>query len=341
MREEVNLVKESQEMRRLAKYLVGASKNSRLILVIGHPHADPDTIGCVVALSEALEQLGAEVQSGVPGNLSKLAKSVLSSVGREIVVDPPVDADLVIIVDTSTLGQLKELEEKISQSGAEIVIIDHHRPSEGAREIAKFYLVDEEATSTAELVLKLIQEMGAELSSDAALLLLTAVISDTGHFRFANSETFTAVSNLLERGANYMKALDALETPEDLSKRVAMLKAAERAKIYKFHGRYVVFTKIGAFESDAASMFVKIGADVALAGGGDEEGIRISARSRSGVASETCLHLGELMSQLADTFNGTGGGHAGAAAMSAKADLDEVKEEALKILNDMLRGKEN
>ncbi|KXB02300.1 hypothetical protein AKJ44_00765 [candidate division MSBL1 archaeon SCGC-AAA261F17] len=327
-------------MKKLAKFLAKSAKDGKQILVIGHPHADPDAIGSIVALREILEELGFKVDSGVPTGIDRLAREVLTSLGGGgITVDPPLDADMVIVVDTSSLDQLEDYEEKMKQTKTKVIIIDHHRPNSETRKAASIYWVDEDASSTAELVLQLANELKTDLSPKTAFLLLAGIITDTGHFRLANESTFRAVNKLLEMGADYKKTLDSVQIPEDPSKRVAMLKAAQRAELHKSHGRWIIFSEIGAFESDAASLFVKIGADVALAGGKDGDEVRISARSRRGVVSETHLHLGKLMSKIAENLNGTGGGHAGAAAMTVERNLDEVKETTLRELKKMLKPK--
>lgn len=322
-------------MKELAKYLSDISKSGKKILILGHPHSDPDAVSSSLGLEKILESKGAEVEAGIPSNLSKLSRAVLERVGEEITVDPPVDADVVVVLDTSSMDQLKEYEKKIKDSAPEIIFIDHHHPDEETLDFIDKYYIDENTSSTVELILDIAQELEYSFDSKTAMLMLTGIISDTGHFKFANEQTFEAVSKLLKEGAGYQEALETLKTPEDESKKVAMLKAAQRLELYKSHGRWIAFSEIGAYESDAASLFVKIGADVSLVASSNNE-IRMSARSKSGVAAETNLHLGELMSELADFFGGTGGGHAGAAAMNAEAKLDEVKNKALKEVKKML-----
>ncbi len=322
-------------MKELAEHLSDIAKSGKSVLIIGHPHSDPDAVSSSIGLGRILESKGSEVEVGVPSNLSKLSKAVLEDVGEEVTVDPDLGADVVIVLDTSSIDQLKEYEKKIRDNHPETIFIDHHRPDKETLDFVDGFYIDENASSTVELILDIAEELGYSFDSQTALLMLTGIISDTGHFKFANEETFKAVSKLLQEGADYREALEALETPEDESKKVAMLKAAQRLELYKSHGRWIAFSEVGAYESDAASLFIKIGADVSLVASSNDE-IRISARSKSGVASETHLHLGELMSDLADYFGGTGGGHAGAAGMSAETELSEVKEKALKEVRKML-----
>ena len=327
-------------MEDVVKYLKKAAKAKKRILITGHPHADPDAAGSIFALEDTLSKLGAKVTIGVPNSIAQMTKSLLKSTQRKLPINPDIDVDVVVMVDTSTLDQLEELGEKIKEKKLDLIVIDHHRPSKGLKRQAKFYYVNEKASSTAEIILKIIDKLGGKVTPEVAKVLLAGVISDTGQFRFASDDTFRAVNRLLESGTEYTKVLRAMDTPDDPSKRVAMLKAAQRAELHKAHGRWIVFSEIGTFEGDAASMFVKIGADIAIVGSEENENkVRLSGRSRSGIVAETHLHLGEMMEKLAEEFNGTGGGHAGAAATNVKASLPVVKEMALKLLRKMLEPK--
>ena len=330
-------------MKELARKFQKYGNEKASVLVLGHPHSDPDSVGAMFGLKELFESLGMDVTIGVPSNLSELANSVLKLVDDEVEIDPPVDSDVVVVVDTSSLGQLEGYEDNLSDLGFEnLIFIDHHRPDEEMGEKIGEYYVDEDVTSSVELVLRLSQELDFDFTPETATLMLTGIISDSGHFKFANKGTFEAVVLLLGAGADYEGAMDALDIEKSRSKRIAVLKSTQRAELYKAHERWIVFSEVGAYESDAASFFVRAGADVSLVASVDESEskIRISSRSRTGVPSETHLHLGELMSDLGDQFDGTGGGHAGAAGLTVYGSLDDVKEEAIRKVKDMLRSKE-
>jgi nanoRNase/pAp phosphatase (c-di-AMP/oligoRNAs hydrolase) len=122
-----------------------------------------------------------------------------------------------------------------------------------------------------------------------------------------------------------------------MSKRVAMLKAAQRLELHKMDDRLVVFSELSSFEADAAAMFVRMGADVAIVGSKEKDDIRLCGRAREDFCKEVPLHLGEIMSELGKKFNGTGGGHAGAASMTGKGKLSEAKEQILKVLRQSLK----
>ena len=326
-------------MKEIVNFLVEASKRGQQILVLCHHNADPDAVGSSLALADALKQLGAKAQAGASENLGLAAKSVLKAMGQEIAIDPPLDAYIVVLVDTSSLEHLGKLGEKLGQKSHQIVVIDHHRPVEEMRKLSKHYFVKEDATSEAEIILPLIRELGAKLTPLTASLLLAGIVSDTGQFRLAKGETFRVVNELVEAGADYNRVLNALRLPDDRSKRVAMLKAAQRLELHKVDERIIVFSELSSFEADAAAMFVRMGADVAVVGSEEKGKVRLCGRAREGVPASTGLHFGKLMDELAKQFDGTGGGHAGAASMTGEGKLVDAKEQALAALQQMLKSK--
>ncbi len=327
-------------MEELANFLAEAARRGQRILVLCHHNADPDAVASAIVLAEALKHLGAQAQAGVSEDISLISQNVLNTFEREIMINPPLDADLIVLVDTSSLEHLGKLGEQLRGGVPKLVVIDHHRPVEAMKQLATLHFVREKFASEAELILRLLKELGAGLTPEQASLLLAGIISDTGHFRLAKSETFEAVNQLLKAGADYARVNESLKLPENHSKRVAMLKAAGRAELRRVHGHLVVFSELGSFEGDAAGMLVRIGADVAFVGSEEKGKVRVSGRARQEILKLRELHLGELMEAVGKQFKGSGGGHAGAASMSGKGRLEEVKKHLFSLLQQKLNPKE-
>ncbi|MEW6592144.1 MAG: DHH family phosphoesterase [Candidatus Hadarchaeota archaeon] len=327
-------------MREAANFLLGAVRSGQSVLVLCHHNADPDAVASSVVLAEVLTQLGGRARAGAADDISSFAQSILKAFGREVAVNPLLDQDIVVMVDTSSFGHLGEFGKKLKESGKKIAVIDHHRPVEEMKNAAEFYLVRDDFPSESELVLKLVQELGAKPSPAQASLLLAGIISDTAHFRLAKPGTFTAINSLLEAGAEYEKVMELMRQPDDPSKRVAMLKAAGRSELHRINGNLVVFSELGSFEGDAASMFVRIGADLALVGSEEKGKVRLSGRARPELIERTRIHLGEMMEEVGKQFNGSGGGHPGAASANGEGKLGEVKKHFLKLLQQKLNPRE-
>ena len=69
-------------------------------------------------------------------------------------------------------------------------------------------------------------------------------------------------------------------------------------------------------------MLINIGADIAFVGTAKGESVRISARAKRDAVSAG-VNLGQLMEDVSNEYNGTGGGHSGAAGIDVIGDMSE------------------
>ena len=115
-------------------------------------------------------------------------------------------SDLIFCLDFSCLNRINDLGEMVRKSSAKKVLIDHHLEPE---RFADFEQWDDTAASTAELVFKLIVELGDKhlVDADIADCLYAGIMTDTGSFRHSNTsrQVFKIASELVERGANPYK----------------------------------------------------------------------------------------------------------------------------------------
>ncbi len=310
-------------LRKVAERLLEGARRRERILLLSHQQADPDGVGSALVLSEVLERLGARTEVVMPEGMNKLSQLLLERHGRRVEASPSFEPDLVVMIDTSSFEQLGKMGEKIR--GKEVLLVDHHLRVEGMEKEVEACWVEEGCTSSAEMVLRLLKEMGERPSPDQAQLLLAGILTDTAGLKLAQDSTLRTVCELLDCGASYREALSALRVPEDRSKRLAMLKAAQRMEIRTVGDYVVVFSELGAFEADAASMLLKLGADLSFVGSEEKGEFRISGRATQELCEATGLHLGSLMQEVGKAFGGSGGGHPGAASSSGKGSLREVK----------------
>ena len=296
------------------------------ILYLCHRNADPDAIGSSFALSRAF---GGTI--GVVDDLSRLGATLTEAIGAHVILKPQFeDYDLVVVVDTSVKLQVG------GNLPAPYALIDHHL-DKGLLDDALFY-IQRPAKSTAEIVWRILKDNGKKPDRDAALALLAGIVSDTGRFKRATPETFAVASEILaEGGFSYEEALEALSVPTSVSQRIAVLKAASRAKIIRQGDWLIASSVVNSFEGSAAMSLVDLGADVAFVAGrhGKGERIRISARS-SRAAARKGLNLAKLLGEVGQAFNGDGGGHMSASAMEAVGDpsviLDACRKKAAESL---------
>ncbi len=282
------------------------------ILYLCHRNADPDALGSAFALKEAI---GGTI--GVIDGCDRLAAHIAKYLGIEFLVNPANNYDLVVVVDTSTPAQLNGYELKTYS------VIDHHSTT-SLNENACFYL-HRNKSSTAEMVHDLLKLMGAPILRRVAFALICGIITDTGNFRHASAESFKAVGELIElSGIEYGEVMDIISAvPQDVSMRIALLKATQRASIERVKDWIIVTTHVSSFGGSAASNLVSMGADVAFVAAKKNGVVKVNARARR-CAINAGVNLARLMQDISSRFNGVGGGHEGAAGMDVYGDIEDI-----------------
>ena len=319
---------------KLKRFLEGAKDRSFLLLC--HHNADPDSLGSAIAFAIYLKSIGVEkVRIGVAQSVSSYAKRILTFSPVPVERDPVVKEDVVVIFDTSSLEQLEPIEIPKEET---VIVIDHHVEKEEPIR-ADVAVVDSSRTSTAEIVWELFKYLGF-YDETAVRALLAGIVTDTASFRFANSKTFKAVSEMLERfplqmGEIYQLVAPVSDENTDQAKRIALLKACQRLEIRKFRGYIIAVSRVSAYESLACKTFLQLGADIAIVGS-EKKGVRISARAKESLVKKG-LHLGRIMEKVGPVIEGSGGGHAGAAGANGKRNLDEAIKLILKEIERFLR----
>lgn len=282
------------------------------ILYLCHRNADPDALGSAFALKEAI---GGTI--GVIDGCDRVASQIARQLNIEYVLAPKEDYDFVVVVDTSTPAQLNGYPLKA------YAVIDHHATS-SLNENAAFFL-HRNKSSTAEIVLEVLKKMGAPIMRRTAFALISGIITDTGNFRHASSDSFKAVAELMDiSGIEYNEVMDILSSvPQDISMRIAFLKAAQRSVIERVDEWIIVSSHVNSFGGAAASSLVSLGADVAFVAAKRDDVVKVSARARREIQNEG-INLAKLMEDISIKFKGTGGGHEGAAGMDATGEIEII-----------------
>ncbi len=174
---------------------------ARRIALLAHEHPDGDCLGSAIGFAHILRQLGKVCVPACPDPVPP-AFSFLP--GQEMLQTTLGDEqfDLVIALDAGELtryGTLYERHHRFLDS-VRILNIDHHISSSGCGQIN---IIEPEAASTTELLVLFQQQAGLTLTKDAAVCLLTGLITDTGSFQYPSTtpRTMEVGALLLEAGA--------------------------------------------------------------------------------------------------------------------------------------------
>lgn len=308
------------------------------ILLIAHERPDGDCIGSALGLAHMLEMLG---KTCVPACADRPPRNLSFLPGIERVRQTLDDTafDLVIALDAGEFIRFGKLyEESVAFfDSVPVLNLDHHITSAGCGQVN---IIDPTSSATAELLVLFQQQARLPLNYNAALCLLTGIITDTSSFQFTNTtpRTLEAAALLLRAGA----------TPETVVQPIYRARPLAQARFQS-----LVFASA---QTACAGRLIWAAADEStLAAAGaipemddntsgllrDIDGVQVAAFFKSyGEPGITRLSLrcaapynaGEICQRLS---NGLGGGHARAAGATfhmpiAKATayvVEELKKE--------------
>jgi len=172
--------------------------NSKIILIISHENPDGDAVGSTLGLYFGLKKLNKKVVLILPNEVPQIYSFLEGTEVFKTDFDPK-GIELAIILDCSDIGRVESLKKKLMKIPIKINI-DHH-PSNFS--FGELNFINPRASSTSELVLKLLLELNVEIDRKIANPLYVGIMTDTGSFRFPNTsiDTFKSATYLVEHGA--------------------------------------------------------------------------------------------------------------------------------------------
>ena len=307
----------SADIESFHSWLTDACLRGAVPIVTGK-NGDMDTIGSAVALSSAHPNLMA---CGL--HLGRTAKRMVESLQAPFrklsdhqTVWPPVLGGI-IVVDAASPGQVGIT----LPAGIPVCVLDHHATCDwqlGEDDL----LLQWDVRATTQIVDSYLTKHSPQSRSLVVRkMLLAGLLTDTGRFRHADKGAFqTAVDLLTGDDLDYASFVEYLETETTTpSERGSLLRGLERAKSIDSGAWNVVHTSSGTLEGRLASLLIGTGAEIALVSRFRDGETRLTARASRHTTLKG-IHLGELMSSVAEQIGGEGGGHHGAAGWSGKTD---------------------
>jgi phosphoesterase RecJ-like protein len=310
------------------------------IALLAHEGPDGDCIGSALGLAHMLRGLGKTCvpacADAPPAYLSFLPDidSFARNLGDETF-------DLVIALDAGELYRFGQLARSHQDFLGRVALlnIDHHLGS-GCGQVN---IIESSAAATAEILVLFQQQAQLPLSPEAALCLLTGLMTDTGSFQFSNTtpRTLETAATLLYHGASPQTIAQRIFRERTLNQARFQATLIEQART-SCHGRLIwswaddsTLEHTGARrdEDDNASGLLRDIAGVQIAvvfkSYDSPDATRISMRTAEPYnGAELCQKLS----------NGQGGGHARAAGATINLPLNKamayVVAELEKVLQD-------
>ena len=309
---------ESQAARESA---IRTLREAERFLLVGHQRPDGDCVGSQAALARVLESLG---KTAVVQNPDAPAAefSYLTEAGPFGVWngDGLPEHDVCVLLDFNDLSRTGPMAEALGGAPSRKLIVDHHPLGPEVWWDEAF--VDVSASATGLLVHRIAGLLGVEVDPVVARAVFTALVTDTGWFRYSNTdgETLATAAGLLGHGVETAEMFRAIHQRTSRDEPLALAAALTRTR-YHAGGRLAVvdlprgegpeladsntlLDVLRAVESVEVVLFLR-----ELAAGG----VKLSARSKTDFD----------VNRLARRFGG--GGHRKAAGATIDGTLDDVR----------------
>jgi len=196
-----------EELRRAARALEEATS----IAIACHVNPDADALGSMLGLSNFLRAGGKETTCSFPNEPFDPPRWASMLPGHETLVSPrefPKEPATMVTCDVASMDRLGMLAPAAVRSKT-LIWIDHHVSNEGLGTIP---LIDPRASSTAEVVWRLLKEMGGEVPLESAVCLYAGLVTDTGRFQYeaVTPDTLRLAAELREFPFEHTRLVQAL-----------------------------------------------------------------------------------------------------------------------------------
>ncbi|AFZ71132.1 exopolyphosphatase-like enzyme [Caldisphaera lagunensis DSM 15908] len=303
-----------------------------------HSNADLDAIASSLITYELCKRYNEKCCIDLKQGLSKESIIALKEINIEI-KKCDFNYDKLILLDNAGIEQVSNL---ISNKNIPLIVIDHHREGK-IFQISKLYYIDDDASSTTEIVSSFASKLTINLDENISTLGILGILFDSNRLERASKSTLESLLYLMKNGdykkaiSIYYKIIKGIE--EDFSIKMAKLKGFSRAIIGKVCKDLIaVVTEIGSYESIVSRTLIQNGADVAFTIKYKEgEDIRISIRISDKAISKG-IDASNIARIVADKYNGEGGGHIGASIVTIKNKKPIEKEKFFSYLVNLING---
>ncbi|MCS7142728.1 MAG: DHH family phosphoesterase [Aigarchaeota archaeon] len=296
------------------------------VALITHAGGDPDGIASCMVLSRLVKEVFSSADSliVIPERVSDHSERFCSVLGIGFTTEAPKNVDACVASDVGSPSQLGPLSDLIHRGN--LIVIDHHVRSEwDAPDVKVFSSISYKATS--EIVLDLAIATDFRLSEREATALFAGIYYDTVRLFLADSEVLSKLGRLGEYMASPKDLLPHIETPIDISERIARLKGAKRAEIFRADDMIIAVTRVSAFRPSVARSLLTLGAHVGIATHEEEGEIDVTFRASQDVLTKYNINLlTDVFNELAAKVGGRSGGHATAGRAQFRGNSDKVIE---------------
>lgn len=323
------------DIQRFADTLRDKIRQADTVAIMSHTSPDGDNLGSLDAMYGFLKGLNKKVVYLSNDDVPKDFAYLPSTKARVDVSSVDETFDLLIALDSSDADRFGPKGKELFEKAKLTVNIDHHMSN---LSYADLNCVLPKATSTGEVLFRVLEAMDAELTPAMATGFYTAISTDTGSFQYdsVDGDTHRIVAKLYDAGCDHNIVVKSVY--QSMSKEKLALSSRVLSEL-----RFMADGKI----SIAVCRLKDIEATGAAKD--DTEGIVEKARNIDGV--EMAIFLKEKAAEVKLSFRSKsylnctefasvfgGGGHIRAAGASSKDSLDSVIEKVEALVRDKIEN---
>lgn len=310
-------------------------KNSKNILIISHVNPDGDTLGTMCALRSAVyEQYKKKPEMLILSKLPKIYEFLPNIKEAKTLdkFDKSREYDLIITVDVASLDRIVDAQ-ILFEKAKFTVNIDHHRTNNNYGDLS---FVESAASSSGEVLYKILKKLDWKIQDkclDTPTCLYTAILTDTGGFRFENTSTkvFKIAAELTETGISprciYKKCYESKSKEVVLFQNYCVSNASflsnDKVAYTKIYKKDMEKFGVGDDSTDGIAEALRAinSTEVSfVVRETDSKVCKISMRSKNIDIAEICSKFG-------------GGGHKFAAGCTIKSSCDDAVKKLLAEIN--------
>ncbi len=187
----------------IGRMLLSLSNRAAQIDILPHVRADGDAAGSALALWFMLTVLGARPRVWLEETLAQLPGADQACVYTPVAARGATHAAAAVMLDCGEISRLGTRAALFSEAPVRIVL-DHHLSSRHSEGLS---YIDPNAAAVGEIVFYLAQWLEKEsnrplVTREVATCLMSAILTDTGGFRFSNTtrDTFAIAAALMRHG---------------------------------------------------------------------------------------------------------------------------------------------
>jgi phosphoesterase RecJ-like protein len=217
-------------------------RRSRRFLLVGHERPDGDCLGSQAALAGVLHALGKEVAIVNPDPPEPQFRYLGEPVPLGHWTGFLPEHDVCVLLDFNVLHRTGPMADALASAPSKKVVVDHHpfHGGDGGPWWDAAY-VDVTASATGILVYRIARELDVAPDRTIARAVFTSLVTDTGWFRYSNTdaETLAVAAELVGLGVAPADMFRAIHQRAAASEPAAMGRALERTS-YHAGGRLAV-----------------------------------------------------------------------------------------------------